>query len=156
MWTKVQKSKVSPTPHTGPGGTCRSGASQPAEQCLGDSLARPPSATQGVFAVVNGTAEFLQHDFQGRVLGKLDHEHAGLHADVARVGGTYQRNTGPALEGWLAPAWGAGEDSGGERADTQRTAQAANLTCEGTWLQTVLFDQQRGFVSIFKLLLFCI
>ena len=40
---------------------------------------------------MNGTAQLLQHDIQGGVLGKLDHEHAGLHSDVAGVGGTYRR-----------------------------------------------------------------
>ena len=47
---------------------------------------------------MNGTTKFLQHDFQRGVLGKLDHEHAGLHSDVARVWGTYRRDIGPALE----------------------------------------------------------
>lgn len=37
---------------------------------------------------MNGTAQLLQHDLQGGVLGKLDHEHAGLHTDVAGVWGT--------------------------------------------------------------------
>lgn len=71
---------------------------------------------------MNGTTQFLQHDFQRGVLGKLDHEHAGLHADVARVWGTYGKN-GVCVRGLgLQPlAWaggGAGEESGGEKADT--------------------------------------
>lgn len=41
---------------------------------------------------MDGTAQLLQHDLQGGVLGKLDHEHAGLYSDVARVWGTYRRH----------------------------------------------------------------
>ena len=90
---------------------------------------------------MNGTAELLQHDFQRRVLGKLDHEHAGLHTDVARVWGTYRENTGPALEGWAGISgrpggplpWGGAEGSG-KKADTELPVHSTGirlLTCEG-------------------------
>lgn len=134
MWTKVQKSKTSPPPHAGPsleGHAC--GGRPPCRRSSASVSASPwgslPSATQGVFAVVNGTAQFLQHDFQRGVLRKLDHEHACLHADVARVWGTYGK-MGSVLEGWAGipgrprPGWpshgtgGGAEDSGGEKADT--------------------------------------
>lgn len=42
-----------------------------------------PSAAEGVFPVVYGTAKLVERDFQRGVLGELDHEHAGLHPDIA-------------------------------------------------------------------------
>lgn len=42
-------------------------------------------AAERVFAVVDGVPQFLQHHIQRRVLGQFDHEHAGLHTNVARV-----------------------------------------------------------------------
>lgn len=86
MWTKVQKSKLANSSRRAlEGRACTGRLPELAEWCLGDSLTLGslPSATQGVFTVVNGTAKFFQHDFQRGVLGKLDHEHARLHADVA-------------------------------------------------------------------------
>lgn len=52
MWTKVQKSKMSPTSRAGPSleGHARSGRlSKPAEQCLGDrlTLELPPFSHSG-------------------------------------------------------------------------------------------------------------
>lgn len=43
------------------------------------------SAAERVLAVVDGVSQFLQHHIQRRVLGQFHHEHAGLHANVARV-----------------------------------------------------------------------
>lgn len=40
-------------------------------------------STERVLAVVNGVAQFLQHHIQRGVLRQFDHEHTGLHTDVA-------------------------------------------------------------------------
>lgn len=43
------------------------------------------SSTERVLAVVDGISQLLQHHLQGGVLRQFDHEHAGLHTDVARI-----------------------------------------------------------------------
>lgn len=54
-------------------------------QALGRCGRQDVSSTKRVLAVVDGVSQLLQHHLQGGVLRQLDHEHAGLHADVARV-----------------------------------------------------------------------
>ena len=53
--------------------------------CLGRQGRQVFLAAEGVLAVVDGVSQFLQHHVQRGVLGQFHHEHAGLHADVARV-----------------------------------------------------------------------
>eukprot|EP00047_Mylnosiga_fluctuans_P024419 m.160800 g.160800 ORF g.160800 m.160800 type:complete len:576 (+) comp9853_c0_seq1:1308-3035(+) len=44
------------------------------------------SPAQGILAAVDGVEQALGHQGLGRVLGELDHKHAGLGTDVAAVG----------------------------------------------------------------------
>ena len=48
-------------------------------------LAMAGSAAERILAAADSVLKSLQHDLEGRILGKLDHEHAGLHTDEARV-----------------------------------------------------------------------
>lgn len=63
----------------------------------------PPScsATEGILPVVDGVSELLQHDVQGWVLRKFDHEHARFHTDVPRVRRTWGERSAKSLN---APA----------------------------------------------------
>ena len=48
-------------------------------------LAMAGSAAERILAAADSILKSLQHDLEGRILGKLDHEHAGLHTDEARI-----------------------------------------------------------------------
>lgn len=44
-----------------------------------------------ILAIVDSIAQLLQHHVEGRVLRQLDHEHAGLHANVTQIWWTWNR-----------------------------------------------------------------
>lgn len=54
-----------------------------------------------IFAIVDGIAQLLQHHVKGRVLGQLDHKHAGLHTNVTQIRWAYDRLKSKQLKNFM-------------------------------------------------------
>lgn len=74
-------------------------------EITGGLTSRWSLTAERILAIVDSIAQLLQHHVKGRVLGQLDHEHAGLHANVTQIRWAYDRLKHKHFITWLFMHW---------------------------------------------------